>query len=163
MDEQKNSIELSDEELIRENSVVVNGHRYIRARVLDAIGKRQAKLANRRPGDPGTEENPIFKNGHAFLYNSRNRLVMWEDYEGEVPQGEGVIFRINPETTETFTLKHNMQPSEEQREMIQRAQRLPRVFSEDCPAPSQERLERFREYGRIRNEYRAEQERKLEQ
>ena len=76
----------SDEELIRRFSVEINGKRFMRARVLDAIGRRYAKRANRKPGDPGTPENPIFKNGRAFIYCSTNRLIMWEDYPEEIPQ-----------------------------------------------------------------------------
>ena len=58
----------SDEELIRRFSVEINGRRFMRARVLDAIGRRNAERANRKPGDPGTMENPIFKNGKAFNF-----------------------------------------------------------------------------------------------
>ena len=39
----------SDEELIRKFSVEINGKRFIRANVLDAIGKRNAERANRKP------------------------------------------------------------------------------------------------------------------
>ena len=56
---------LSEEELIRRFSVEINGTRYVRASVLDAIGRRNAERANRRPGDPGTPENPVFRNGWA--------------------------------------------------------------------------------------------------
>lgn len=76
---------LKDEELVSRYSVEINGRRFVRAKVLDSIGKRMAERANRQPGDPGTLENPIFQNGLAYIYSSTNRLIIWEDYPGEVP------------------------------------------------------------------------------
>jgi len=67
---------ISDEKLIREFSVEINGKRFIRANVLDAIGRRNAERANRKPGDPGTVENPIFKNGQVYIYSSTNKLII---------------------------------------------------------------------------------------
>jgi len=145
----------SDEELIRAYSVEINGKRFIRASVLDAMGRRRAQEANRQPGDPGTPENPIFKNGHAYVYSSTNRLVMWEDYPGEIPAGDGVTFRVNPETTETFVLTHDMKPTEAQKRMIESVRSRPVSFSEDCPKSSPERLARFRKFGLMRNQRRA--------
>ena len=109
----------SDEELIRRYSVRVNGKRFIRARVLEAMGKRKAEETNRKPGDPGTVENPIFRNGHAYVFSSANELIIWEDYDGDIPDGDGVIVRVNPETTETFVLRHGMGPTEKQKRMVQ--------------------------------------------
>ena len=48
---------------------------------MNEIGRREA--LKRKPGDPGTNENPIFKNGKAFIYTQFNRLALWEDYPGE--------------------------------------------------------------------------------
>ena len=148
--------EYSDEELIRRFSVEINGRRFMRARVLDAIGRRNAERANRKPGDPGTKENPIFKNGKAFVYSSTNRLIMWEDYSGEIPQGEGVVYRVNPETTETFVLTHEMRPTVEQKKMVQEVKNRPVTFGADCPKSSPEQLARFRKFGQMRNRQRAE-------
>lgn len=146
----------SDEELIRRFSVEINGRRFMRAKVLDAIGRRNADRANRKPGDPGTMENPIFKNGKAFIYSSTNRLIMWEDYPGEIPQTEGVVYRVNPETTETFVLTHEMQPTVEQKKMIQAVKKRPITFGVDCPKSSPEQLARFRKFGQMRNRQRVE-------
>ena len=112
---------ISDEELIRRFSVEINGKRFMRASVLDAMGKRNAERANRKPGDPGTMENPIFKNGHAYVFSSTNRLLMWEDYPEKIPEGNGVS--VVPETTETFVLKRDMTPTKEQKKMIQDVKR----------------------------------------
>ena len=147
---------ITDEELVRRFSVEINGKRFMRASVLDAMGKRNAEKANRKPGDPGTMENPIFKNGHAYVFSSTNRLIMWEDYPGKIPEGDGVIFHVNPETTETFVLKRDMTPTEEQKKMIQEVKGKPITFGDDCPKSSPEQLARFRKYGQMRNQQRAE-------
>ncbi len=141
----------SDEELIRRFSVKINGRRFIRARVLEAMGRRKAEETDRKPGDPGTIENPIFKNGHAYVFSSTNQLIMWEDYDGVVPDGDGVIVHINPETMETFVLRHGMGPTEEQKRMVQAVKGRPVHFSEDCPKSSPAQLQRFRRFGMIRN------------
>ncbi|MBR5679503.1 MAG: hypothetical protein IKX19_02535 [Clostridia bacterium] len=146
----------SDEELIRKFSVEINGKRFIRANVLDAIGRRNAERANRKPGDPGTVENPIFKNGRAYIYSSTNRLIIWEDYSGEIPEGDGVIYRVNPETTEMFVLTHEMEPTVEQKKMVQAVKSRPITFASDCPKSSPEQLARFRRFGEMRNHHRAE-------
>ena len=145
----------TDEELIRKYSVISDGHRYIKASVLDAIGKRQAQQANRKPGDPGTKENPIFREKHAFIYNSGNRLVLWEDYGGIIPDEDNVVFHINPDIMEVFKLTHDMQPSEEQKEIVKMAAKQEEKFTEDCPNSSPEQLERFRRFGQIRNRLRS--------
>lgn len=147
--------DLSEEELIRRFSVEINGTRYVRASVLDAIGRRNAERANRRPGDPGTPENPVFRNGRAYVYSSTNRLILWEDYPGEIPPGEGVVYRVNPETTELFVLTHEMQPTEEQKKMVQEAKARPVTFGADCPKSTPEQLARFRKFGQMRNRQRA--------
>ena len=144
----------SDEELIRRYSVEINGKRFIRASVLEAMGRRKAMEANRKPGDPGTIENPIFKSGHAYVFSSTNQLIMWEDYDGEIPDGDGVIVHLNPETTETFVLRHGMGPTEEQKRMVQAAKGRPVHFTEDCPKSSPAQLERFRKFGLKRNQQR---------
>ena len=144
----------SDEELFRRFSVEINGKKFVRASVLDAIGRRNAEKANRKPGDPGTKENPIFKNNQAFIYSSTNRLIMWEDYPGEIPQGEGVVYRVNPETTETFVLTHDMEPSAAQKKLVQEIKKRPIIFEADCPKSSPEQLARFRKFGQMRNRQR---------
>lgn len=142
----------SDEELISKYSVQIHGKTYVRSSVMDAIGKRRAQNAARQPGDPGTPENPIFHNGHAYIYSSTNRLIVWEDFRGEIPQDEEPSFHFDPETTETFTLNHSMEPTEAQKQMIQKVKEHPIVFSEDCPKSTPKQLERFRRYGIHRNQ-----------
>lgn len=70
---------VDEEELIHRCSITIEGKRFVRAIVLNAIGKRNAEKANRKPGDPGTPENPIFRDGEAYIYSSTNRLLKWED------------------------------------------------------------------------------------
>ena len=73
----------TDEELLEKYTIRADGRTFVPARVLDAIGRHQVQMANRKPGDLGTIQNPIIKDGKAFAYNSRNRLAMVEDYDGQ--------------------------------------------------------------------------------
>lgn len=140
----------SDEELIVKYTVEVNGRKFVPSKVLDYIGKRHAKLADRKPGDPGTKENPIFKDGHAYVYSSADKLIIWEDYTGLIPVGNGITVNINPETMEAFTLTREMKPSESQKEMIKKAKSRPVVFTADSPKSSPEQLERFKTNGKAK-------------
>ena len=90
------------------------------------------------------------------MYSSTNRLIMWEDYKGEIPAENGALFQVNPETTETFILTRGMNPTEEQKQMIQDAKNRPIRFTTDCPKSSPAQLARFRRYGMVRNQQRAE-------
>ena len=127
----------SDEELIAEYSMEIDGRTFVPARLLDAIGERQAREADRKPGDPGTAENPIFKEGRAYVYSKRNKLILWEDYAGPIPSSEDEYL---PKGTEAFTLSSGMKPTEAQKKMVQRAKRLPVVITTDCPLIPTEQL-----------------------
>ena len=73
---------LSDEELVKElerRTVRVGERGWKNMNIANEIGRREA--LKRKPGDPGTRENPIFKNGKAFIYTKFNRLVLWENYK----------------------------------------------------------------------------------
>lgn len=61
-------------------SVTVDGRCWVSGSLLGEIGRREAQMANRQPGDPGTIQNPIMKNGNAYAYNSRKRVSLIEDY-----------------------------------------------------------------------------------
>ena len=78
----------TDEELIEEYSTEIDGTTFVPARLLDAIGERQVRMADRKPGEPGTVENPIFIEGRAYVYSKRNKLILWEDYAGPIPSSE---------------------------------------------------------------------------
>ena len=130
----------TDQELLAEYPVDESGRRIVHARLLDAIGERRAKEADRKPGDPGTLENPIFRNGKAFIYSSKNRLILWEDYAGEIPDNLPV------EDTERFVLTAEMKPTAEQKKMIQTSKNMRQTFSNDCPRSTPERIARFRPF-----------------
>lgn len=140
----------TDEELIEKYSVQINGRRFVPSVVLRVIGTRKAKRANRQPGDPGTKENPIFKYGKAYVYDSTDKLILWEDYDGLVPVGNGITVNINPKTMESFTLTKDMKPTEKQKQMIQEAGKRKVVFTADSPKSSPEQLRRFRRNGERR-------------
>ena len=141
---------LSEDDLVSiYGGTMDDGRFYINSRVRDAIGKMHAKREGRVAGDPGTRENPIFKNGHAFIYNSRNDLIMWSDYDGEIPNASSKSFNfdLNSNTEETFTLRHDMRASEKQKKMLERARNRV-VYTDDCPQLSKEQLS---ELGRVRS------------
>lgn len=56
---------------------------------------------------------------------------------------------------EVFKLTHDMQPSEEQKEIVKMAAKQEEKFTGDCPNSSPEQLERFRRFGQIRNRLRS--------
>lgn len=130
----------TDEELLNEYKIEIDGKTFVPTRLLDAIGERQALLSERKPGDPGTAENPIFKNGKAYIYGKRNTLILWEDYSGPIPSSEDQYL---PKGTEAFTLTAEMKPTEAQKKMVQRAKRMPVIITTDCPLISPEHLSSF--------------------
>ncbi len=127
----------TDEELMAEYSTEIDGRTFVPARLLDAIGERQVRAADRKPGDPGTVENPIFKEGRAYVYSKRNKLILWEDYTGPIPSSEDEYL---PKETEAFTLTAEMKPTEAQKKMVQRAKKMPVVITTDCPLIPMEQL-----------------------
>ena len=128
---------MTDEELIAEYSTEIDGKTFVPARLLDAIGERQVHAAARKPGDPGTVENPIFKEGRAYVYSKRNKLILWEDYAGPFPSSEDEYL---PKGTEAYTLTSEMKPTEAQKQMVQRAKRMPIIITTDCPLIPTEKL-----------------------
>jgi hypothetical protein len=137
----------TDEELIAEYSIEIDGRTFVPARLLDAIGERQVRAADRKPGDPGTVENPIFKKGKAYVYGKRNKLILWEDYAGPIPSSEDEYL---PKGTEAFTLTVEMQPTEAQKRMVQRAKQMPVVITTDCPLIPSEQLSSFTRFRQSR-------------
>ena len=127
----------TDDELIAEYSTEIDGRTFVPARLLDAIGERQVRAADRKPGEPGTVENPIFKEGRAYVYSRRNKLILWEDYAGPIPSSEDEYL---PKGTEAFTLTVEMKPTEAQKQMVQRAKRMPVIITTDCPLIPSEQL-----------------------
>ncbi len=127
----------TDEELLEEYSADLEGKTFVPSRLIDAIGQRKARLANRKPGDPGTIQNPVFINGKAFVYNSRNKLVLWEDYD----------CGGNAESSDTwFVLTAKMKPTEEQIRMVQTANNVPVIVTSDCPVISDDDLQRMKKF-----------------
>ena len=125
-----------DKEILEENSSVVNGRRFYRAKILNPILEKYAVLTNPKEGEPGSRSNPLIRYGKAYVYNSKGNLVLW----------------IANQNEEALT--------ESQIEMIHKAAKMPIVYDSDCPKSTRERLDRFRRYGQIRNQQRT--ERKIE-
>lgn len=65
---------LTDEELAElDRKVSPDGH-WRNMNIANEIGRREA--LKRKPGDSGTRQSPIIRNGKAFIYSKFNRLVL---------------------------------------------------------------------------------------
>ena len=118
-----------DEALLMQNSSVIDGKRFYRAKVLEPMMAKYAAITNPREGEPGSKTNPLVRFGREYVYSSHGELVPFCRREMVV---------ISPV------------PSEEQKQMIREAASRPVVYKDDCPKSSPERLQRFREYGEKR-------------
>ena len=122
--------------------VFIDGHRFVK------YGISPVKLAEMRAGlhtsQPGTDANPIMKDGCEYVYNSRGKLVRLEHFD--------------PETMEEFILTPDARLTEEQERQLAESENKPMAFDEDCPESTPEQLERFRKFGQERNRRRAEME-----
>lgn len=77
-----NITNFTDEELrtLLEETTIRDGNRvWHSATIVNEIGRREA--LRREPGSPGTLQNPIIRNGKAYVYTKYNHLALWEDYE----------------------------------------------------------------------------------
>ncbi|MBR5344971.1 MAG: hypothetical protein IK127_04025 [Clostridia bacterium] len=111
-----------DQDTLLRNSVVVDGRRFFRASVRDSILRRYAAKTNPKPGEPGSRENPLYRSGKAYVYNSTGDLV---EYAGQNVH---------------FSLRQDMKPTDEQKHMIREASRKPIHYSADCPEIPEQRL-----------------------
>lgn len=64
-----------------------------------------------------------------YRMNSKGRMVVVEKYD--------------PETMELFTLTPDMEPTEEQLEMLKKASEKPVVYDDDCPELTPPALQLF--------------------
>ena len=119
---------LSDEDraTLLQNSVVVDGRRFYRAGVKDAILRKYAAETNPGPGEPGSKENPLIRHGRSFVYNDTGDLVELI--------GQSVH----------YTLRPDMKPTAEQKQMIRSAHLRPVHYSADCPEIPEQRLAALR-------------------
>lgn len=120
--------------------VTFKGRTYKRTGISPARAALAQKKTALTPGAPGTDENPIMKDGFAYVYSSTGKLVRRLDFD--------------PETMEMFVLKPNTSLTEDQLVMLKKAMEMPVVYDSDCPKSTPEQLERFRQYGIARNKRR---------
>ena len=124
-----------DEAILLENSSVVHGRRYYRAKVRTPMIERYAAMTNPKEGEPGSKSNPLVRFGKEYVYNHMGDLV---------PFHREVHVHLTPA----------MKPTKEQAEMIRKVACKSVVYGKDCPKSSPERLKRFREYGMRREQIR---------
>lgn len=116
--------------------IVFKGRTYKRTGISPARAAMGKKVVTLSPGEPGTDDNPIIRNGIPYVYNDSGKLVM--------------LLEFNPETMDMFVLNSNCL-TEEQIAMIHKASEMTVVYDDDCPKSTPEQLERFRRYGIERN------------
>lgn len=119
-------ISKEDEEILANNSSMIHGRRFYRAKVREPIMMKYAALTNPREGEPGSKTNPLIRFGKEYIYSEKGDLV---------PYQKNVRIALSPV------------PSEEQKRMIQEASKMPIVYESDCPKSSPDRLSRFRAFG----------------
>ena len=118
-----------DEALLLQNSSMVHGRRFYKAKVKEPIMAKYAAMTNPKEGEPGSKTNPLRRFGKEYVYSSA---------------GELVPFHRNMRVVLPPVL------SEDQKKMIRDVANRPVVYGVDCPKSSPERLQRFREFGEKR-------------
>lgn len=108
---------------IKQNSSMIHGIRFYRAKVKEPIMGKYAAMTNPKEGEPGTKTNPLRRFGKEYVYNRSGDLVQ---------------FHRNARVVLPQVL------SEAQKQMFRDVIKRPVVYGEDCPKSSPERLQRFR-------------------
>ena len=118
-----------DEAFLLQNSSVVHGRRFYKAKVKEPVMIRYAAMTNPKEGEPGSKTNPLRRFGKEYVYSNKGDLVLFHGNERVV---------LSPV------------PSEEQKQMVRDAANRPIVYEGDCPKSSPERLQRFKKFGEKR-------------
>jgi len=118
-----------DEALLLQNSSIVHGRRFYKAKVKEPIMAKYAAMTNPKEGEPGSKSNPLKRFGKEYVYSSTGDLVPFHR----------ITRIILPQAL-----------SEDQKQMIRDAAKRPVVYGEDCPKSSPERLQRFKDFGEKR-------------
>ena len=71
----------ADEALLMENSSVVHGKRFYRARVRESLMAKYAAMTNPQEGEPGSKTNPLIRFGKMYVYSEYGDLV---PYRGDI-------------------------------------------------------------------------------
>ena len=125
-----------DKAILEENSTLVNGRKFYRARIRNPILEKYAALTNPKEGEPGSRSNPLTRFGKQYVYSSKGYLIPVVYHDATV------------QTRATMLTK-------EQMAMIRGAAKTPITYDSDCPKSNQERLERFYRFGSNRNKIRT--------
>ena len=73
-----------DQALLMQNSSMVHGRRFYRAKVRDALMEKYAAMTNPQGKEPGTKENPLIRFGREYVYNEKGNLVPFVRQESVV-------------------------------------------------------------------------------
>ena len=66
-----------DETLLLQNSSVIHGRRFYRAKVKNPIMEKYAAMTNPEEGEPGSKTNPLRRFGMEYVYSSSGDLVQF--------------------------------------------------------------------------------------
>lgn len=127
-----------DKKELLKSSVLVDGHRYYRAKVKEKILRKYAEMTNPKPGEPGTRENPLVRFGKQYIYNETGDLVEYITH------------------TVRYILQPHVKPTVEQRRMAIKAGHSPIIYDVDCPELSEDTLKSIMEMGHKRKRERIE-------
>ena len=112
-----------DEEILMNNSSIVHGRRFYRAKIRNSIMEKYAALTNPKEGEPGSKTNPLVRFGTEYVYNQYGDLVQFY-------RNTRVVI--------------SAKPSEEQKRMIMAVSSMPVVYDDDCPKLTPDILKRLR-------------------
>ena len=104
-----------DKALLLENSSVIHGRRFYRAKVREPLLLKYAALTNPKEGEPGSKSNPLIRFGKEYVYSTNGDLVRYR---------------------RDMKVKQLSSLSDDQKEMIKIAAKQPIRYSDDCPKSS---------------------------
>lgn len=122
---------MSQTPVVPYKEIVIDGKKYIRPGISPVRAEKMHEKLKVAPGDSGSDENPIIRDGYEYVYSSTGKLVRKEHYD--------------PETMEVFVLKGNLLSSE-QIEMMKKMDQMPIVYEVDCPKFSEDMAHRLKAY-----------------
>ena len=131
-----------DQKIIDKYTYDVDGKKYYKYKVVLPIYRKYAAMTNPKPGEPGTVSNPLVRFGRRYVYNREGYLSVLKNKQKET------------DSFERFTITASMRPTKEQAETVKMLEGKPITPDPDCPESTPEDIQRFLEYGRLRNERR---------
>lgn len=99
-----NRFTMSEEDrvLLLKNSTIIDGRRFYKAKILNALLEKYAAMTNPKEGEPGSKSKPLVRFGKKYVYNTRGRLVIYvgkpivaSSFSVNTLNETGLVFRRN--------------------------------------------------------------------